>query len=754
MFKIWNFILVLLIVCICVFTSVSCVCASDVDAVDSSYLNNNCDSNIDGTIFKSDDVNGNGSFNDLQKDIDELSPGDIYEMDKDYCYDDGDTTWYGINIYQDNITINGNGHIIDGRHKSVLFYIYGNNVKIVNLTFMNSYYSNSERTHVPPFDFEAGRSPIVWHGDKGIVSDCIFYGNSALVKGGAITWLGNNGIIQDSLFINNTAGVIGGAIYMAGSNNEISGCMFINSTSLIGGEVIYLDRNHKKCTISALYDCEKLFTDGSIINIDVNYLSYIYESVFAGITVNLIPILYSAIISQEPCVRLNEDTTYYCQYSTNEFLLTLTKTFSDGFIYQRGYHFFDIENYWDIFPQLIEGNYKNDLTFIKRVDVNDAEDYEYVRTMKSSDVLSFSDFLVLIIDLSLIDEDSINEVSFQLDVEFTHPFTINSKKTWNPSKSGFDVININGKGSTIKANSGSRDENKWVSISDVCIFAASNLIIDGFNTAVENLGGTCIFRNMVFNANVMIYIMDRAWGAAILNAGECLCNNCSFTNNKCDYGGAIFNQGILTLYNCTFKDNKAYDEGKDILNVDKGVVCIDGNQIDGSQGYVTYRKSMSGTTATILVIMSLGISFLGGFLAGIFTLNPVVGILVGAGIGAAVGTTCAIVISSNIFNVHLNRLALFTGLIMGCALAGAFGGYLGSSLAQILADEVVENSVVQEVVEVDDIISSSGLSDIRSSEEVSSELYDLLEAWYDGFDLDASNEAVLDETLSYIKASV
>ena len=742
MFKIWNFRLILLIICICVFMSISCVCASD-----------NV-SDVDGLNAYWDDVDFNGSFDDLQQDINGLSSGDTYNLDGNYCYDDGDHTCLGISIYQDNITINGNGHILNGMYKSVFFYVYGKNVKIVNLTFIKSYYSDSIRNHIGTFDFESDRSSIHWVGDNGVISNCLFYGNSALVKGGAITWKGNNGLINNSLFINDTAGVIGGAIYMAGFNNAICNCIFLNSTSRIGGEAIYIDRNHRNCNISAIYNGEKLFTDGSIININVDYLNYIYESVFAGKTVNLIPILYSAIISQEPCVHLNEDTTYYCLYSNNEFLLTLTKTFSDGLIYQRGYHFFDIENYWDVFPQLIKGNYKNDLTFIKRVDVTDAEDYEYARTMKSSEIISCSDLLVLNIDLSLIDEDSVNEPSFQLDVEFTHPFTINSKKTWNPSKSGFDVININGKGSTIKANSGSRDENKWVSISDVCIFAASNLIIDGFNTAVENLGGTCIFINMVFNANVMIYIMDRAWGAAILNAGECLCNNCSFTNNKCDYGGAIFNQGLLTLYNCTFKDNKAYDEGQDVLNVDKGVVCIDGDQIEGSQGYVTYRKSMSGTTATIFVILSLGISFFGGFLAGIFTLNPVVGILVGAGIGAAVGTTCAIVISSNIFNVHLNRLALFTGLIMGCALAGAFGGYLGSSLAQVIAGEVVENSVVQEVVEVDDLISSSGLSDIHSSEEAGSDLYDLLEAWYDGFDLDASNEAVLDETLSNIEASI
>ncbi|MBQ6511894.1 hypothetical protein [Methanobrevibacter sp.] len=254
-------------------------------------------------------------------------------------------------------------------------------------------------------------SPIFWQGDNGIISNCKFYRNSALVKGGAITWIGNNGIIDSSIFINNTAGVIGGAIYMAGLNNTICRSIFINSTSLIGGEAIYLDRNHKKCNISAICDGEKLITDGSITNIDVNYFSYSYESHFSGEKINLIPIIYSAIISRNDFVRLNGDTTYYAQYIGNVFIVTLTKNYDDGFTYQRGYHFYNFEDLNDVFQQLLEERYKNDVTLTKKLTVSSINDYEYARTIRSNSIYTEEQFMTMNDDFRGVNDESFNEFS-------------------------------------------------------------------------------------------------------------------------------------------------------------------------------------------------------------------------------------------------------------------------------------------------------------------------------------------------------
>lgn len=768
MFKIWNFNLVLLIVCVCVFTTASCVCASDVNDADFRDLNSNCNSSIDETVFELDDVSG--SFDDLQRDIEELSPGDIYNVTKDYFFDSG----YGphlnirnpiINIATDNVTINGNGHVIDGSYSTALFKITGNNVKIFNLTFINSkdYGYNIPITYdISQITFNKGISqmnvcykdevsPIFWQGDNGIISNCKFYRNSALVKGGAITWIGNNGIIDSSIFINNTAGVTGGAIYMAGLNNTICRSIFINSTSVIGGEAIYLDRNHKKCNISAIYDGEKLITDGSITNIDVNYFSYSYESHFSGEKINLIPIIYSAIISRNDYVRLNGDTTYYAQYIGNVFIVTLTKNYDDGFTYQRGYHFYNIEDLNDVFQQLLEERYKNDVTLTKKLTVSSIKEYEYARTIRSNSIYTEEQFMTMNDDFRGVKDESFNEFSVQLNVDISSGLIIDSKNIWDPSKNGFNIININGHGSTIKVNSGDRDENKWVTITDGCIFSASNLIVEGFNTAVENLGGIGIFRNINFNKNHMDYWFDRDWGAAILNAGICICTNCSFTDNRCNNGGAVFNQGNLTINNCTFKGNSAYDYGNDVLNVDNGVVYVDGVQIQGSQGCVKYVESMSSTAVTVTSVLGVGVSFLLGTIAGTFTLNPAVGILVGAGIGAGVGALCSKLIVSNVYNVNLNRYVVCITLVAGCALAGALGGYLGCSLAQEWALEAAENNVIEESIDVDSIFSSSGLDDSVSLSDLSSECQEMICNMFTDGELE---DMIAENSVHYVEAIV
>ena len=57
--------------------------------------------------------------------------------------------------------------------------------------------------------------------------------------------------------------------------------------------------------------------------------------------------------------------------------------------------------------------------------------------------------------------------------------------------SGFNITIINGNNATIHATSSSSDENKLIVNHDnIRTFFMSNLTIEGFNTAVENLNGS------------------------------------------------------------------------------------------------------------------------------------------------------------------------------------------------------------------------------------------------------------------------
>ena len=706
MFKIGKFNLIL-IISICLFMNILCVCASDISSTENSHLNN-----FEGNTVELENTNDNSTIDELNHNIKKLSSGDIYNMDRDY-YDDENSKDCEIHICKDNITINGNGHIIDGKNKSLLFNISGENVKIYNLTFKNSHYTKNIISEKKSFKYESTSSLILWQGDNGIISNCKFYNNSALNIGGAITWIGNNGLINNSIFENDTSGIIGGAIYITGSNNTIHDCFFCYCNSQIGGEAIYIGRNHNNCSISAVYLGKKLISDGNITNITADYFNYICESVFCGEKINLISIIYSAMISQKSYINLNKNTTYYCQYLSNQFILTLTQNLSDDINYKKIYHFNNIKNYNDVYLKLINNDYKIEYTFTKHITVMNENDYENARTIKSGEILSSQNLLIFNNDLNASKENSSNnDITYQLEVEFADKITINSKNTWNPSENAFDAVNIIGHGSTIKTNSGNRDENKWVSIKDNALFSTSNLTVEGFNTAVENLGGISIFNNLHFNKNHMNYWFERDWGAAILNSGYCICTNCSFTENKCGNGGAIFNQAKLILNNCTFKDNDAYKKGNNVLNAKDGIVYIDGKKITGSQGCVEYVESIS--TGLIAVINVIGVVASGilGTIAGMCTLNPAIGIALGAGVALCIGGICSGIILSNIYDVNVNRLGIFITVMVTCTLAGALGGYLGTVIAQAEAAEVVEGSIVEESLLDSSFSSSEELSEL------------------------------------------
>ena len=208
-----------------------------------------------------------------------------------------------------------------------------------------------------------------------------------------------------------------------------------------------------------------------------------------------------------------------------------------------------------------------------------------------------------------------------------------------------DIINLYGNGSTIKATTGYRDEYTWITNSQT-IFIASNIQVGGFNTAIENKGGTVILNNVILRDNKMDYYFDSDWGAAILNTGYCVCNNCSFINNYCSKGGAIFNYGRLELNNCTFKENYAYQDGDNILNVGDGIVIYNGNKIvKENYGPIIYKESVDTALGTALICVSAFAAvalIMGGIIATVITLNPVI-LIACTGVAAAILVTGTVI---------------------------------------------------------------------------------------------------------------
>ena len=188
-----------------------------------------------------------------------------------------------------------------------------------------------------------------------------------------------------------------------------------------------------------------------------------------------------------------------------------------------------------------------------------------------------------------------------------------------------------------------------------------------------------ILRNLEIFGNKMEYIVDRDYGTGILNTGVVYSINCTFHDNKAKYGGAIYNQGLLILTNSSFYSNNGYSKGKDIVNVDKGVVSIDGETFEACGGKnIVYIESLSSDWQTAIKITCYAGSFILGAVAGFFTANPLIAMAVGAAIGSAVGGVGSAVICSNVYDINFCRWSCALTLVLGSAGAGAAGGGIGS----------------------------------------------------------------------------
>ena len=174
--------------------------------VAASDVNDTCMANVEDDVIEQtfEDslvAKSQGTFSELQKKIDNASAGDTITLEKNYVYDEGFNK-DGIVIGKD-LTINGNGHTINGLSKSrILLVHYGilkhNKVVLNNISFKNG---NADNYGGAIFNF----------GDL-TVNKCTFKNNYANIAAGAI---GSVGVLncKNSVFKQNSAKGDAGAIF-------------------------------------------------------------------------------------------------------------------------------------------------------------------------------------------------------------------------------------------------------------------------------------------------------------------------------------------------------------------------------------------------------------------------------------------------------------------------------------------------------------------------------------------------------------
>ena len=223
-----------------------------------------------------------GTFAELQTIINNAQSGDTIILDKNYKNDGSSIVdGIGIEIHKD-LTIIGNGHIIDGNHLSSIFStdyttltfenitlmngnggaIYGVNLNLINCNFINNvgaYFGGA----------------INGNGDI-YIAGCNFINNSVDDgDGGAIFCFSNNMTVTNSTFINNNANGVGGAISLSVYNNSlfnISDCVFIDNVATNNGGGIFAYIGSTSGENLKVYNCT--FENSTLYNTtNVDYLT-------------------------------------------------------------------------------------------------------------------------------------------------------------------------------------------------------------------------------------------------------------------------------------------------------------------------------------------------------------------------------------------------------------------------------------------------------------------------------------------------
>ena len=169
-----------------------------------------------------------GSFTALQRKIDDASAGATITLEKDYTYDDGFSK-RGIKIDKD-LTINGNGHTLNGLSQSRIILVKFGLVENNKVTLNNIKFKNGNT------DLYGG---AIFNYGNLTVKNCAFTNNYAKYCGGAINSVGHLNL-QNSKFNNNTAGGDGGAVFTFSIDKTVDFFKDIYKTQNPEGDMDYI----------------------------------------------------------------------------------------------------------------------------------------------------------------------------------------------------------------------------------------------------------------------------------------------------------------------------------------------------------------------------------------------------------------------------------------------------------------------------------------------------------------------------------
>lgn len=239
-----------------------------------------------------------GTFTDLQSLITSASSGDVITLDKDYKYDSTtDSSLTNGVVIDKTITIQGNGHIIDGNNTQRAFYMNDQSDKILtldDLRIQNCSANNggairayNAQVNINNTNFTHnnantgdGYGGVIWTYNSQInINNTNINNNNAKVYGGAIYASTNSTVnITNTTFNKNTATTSGGAIRTYNSQLIMKESIVKNNTASSYGN-IYCG------TATIIYDCDINDISTTCYNV-TNYNSVTTDLIVDNLTTN------------------------------------------------------------------------------------------------------------------------------------------------------------------------------------------------------------------------------------------------------------------------------------------------------------------------------------------------------------------------------------------------------------------------------------------------------------------------------------
>lgn len=541
-----------------------------------SWFKSNAEEVMDDNEVEINDESSNRNLFDFQY-LDDLIHNGDKEIkltgDIEFSADDSNQ----INIDIDDLTIDGDGHIIDSKGNSSIFLISGKNVQLKNLTFKNA------------CDDLKGGAILVLDTGSVSIKDCKFLDNQSKY-GGAISNYGDINL-ENVVFKGNHAQKGGGAIFNNTGSLVATNVKFHNNTAYLGG---------------AIGNYSKIKMEGSLFK--ANHADFEGGAIYnnPGSALNIVKTDFTENTANKSIIHnMSDDSVFIdCNFfkNTNDYGIidnnAALKFINCKFDFNKSK--FLINAFGDSDLSISGCKFTNNDSKLTAIYNNGKDCNISNATFKDNNSeLPFAQNILNDTALGLHAlklEDDVKSITNNGELKL-RKFSIEDAKRFIHNQGNIEYFDIPGDNpfnfvyledlihenadDTVYLNSDIILDNYEVDFYEGGIeLNMGDLVIDGNHHVIDANNNSRIFlisagkvtlRNIIFrNGNLINKFSEHTTGGGairILSEGSLTLENCQFIDNHSDDdGGAILNNGILTCGDSKFENNHSHYYGGAIYN--------------------------------------------------------------------------------------------------------------------------------------------------------------------------------------------